>query len=88
MLKLFNSVGRYFAISDLMIGTIDENPILRSLSGNYIEKWILKIGSYFIEPNPNDIKNAKEIYKVVSEILVEKKYFNKSPLENLNFYFK
>lgn len=88
MLRLFSSIGKYITISDLMIGLIDENPALRDLSVNYIENWKLKTNSYFIEPDPALLKKSKEIHEIVCEILKEKKYFYRNPLENLDFYFK
>ena len=42
MLKLFNKIGGWTVIPDLMIGTIDENENIRQLALGYLQIWRVK----------------------------------------------
>ncbi|MGS2765127.1 HEAT repeat domain-containing protein [Sinomicrobium sp. M5D2P9] len=50
MLKLFNKVGSWTAIPDLMIGTIDENENIRQLALGYIQIWRARAVRLFSTP--------------------------------------
>jgi HEAT repeat protein len=88
MLKLFNKVGGWIAIPDLMIGTIDENEFIRHLAFDYIQKWKTKAVRLFTTPTQAEIDRAKQIFNFVYKTHEDKQYFKSNPVNMLDNYFK
>lgn len=88
MLKLFNKVGSWTAIPDLMIGTIDENENIRQLSYGYLQIWRTRAVRLFSTPKQGEIERAKQIFNFVNETQEDKQYFKTNPVDGLDFYFK
>lgn len=88
MLKLFNKVGGWTAIPDLMIGTIDENENIRQLAFGYLQIWRARAARLFSTPKQGEIERAKQIFNFVSETQEYKQYFETDPVDGLDFYFK
>jgi len=88
MLKLFNKVGSWTAIPDLMIGTIDENENIRQLAFGYLQVWRARAVRLFSTPKQGEIERAKQIFNFVNETHEDKQYFKTNPVDGLDFYFK
>ncbi|WP_437921621.1 HEAT repeat domain-containing protein [Sphingobacterium sp. LRF_L2] len=88
MLKLFNKVGGWTAIPDLMIGTIDENENIRKLALGYLQIWRTRAVRLFSIPKQDEIDRAKQIFTFVKETHEDKQYFKTNPVDGLDFYFK
>jgi len=88
MLKLFNKVGGWTAIPDLMIGTIDENENIRQLAFGYLQIWRTRAVRLFSTPKKGEIERAKQIFSLVNETHQDKQYFKTNPVDGLDFYFK
>lgn len=88
MLKLFNKVGGWTAIPDLMIGTIDENENIRQLAFGYLQIWRTRAVRLFSTPKQGEIDRAKQIFNFVNETHEDKQYFKTNPVDGLDFYFK
>ncbi len=88
MLKLFNKVGGWTAIPDLMIGTIDENENIRQLAFGYLQIWRARAVRLFSTPKQGEIERAKQIFNFAHETQEDKQYFKTNPLDGLGFYFK
>lgn len=88
MLKLFNKVGGWTAIPDLMIGTIDENENIRQLAFGYLQIWRTRAVRLFSIPKQGEIERAKQIFSFVNETHRGKQYFKTNPVDGLDFYFK
>jgi hypothetical protein len=88
MLKLFNKVGAWTAIPDLMIGTIDKNEMIRQLAFDYLQNWKVKTVRLFTSPKQGEIERAKLIFSYVNEQHEHKQYFKTNPIDELDFYFK
>lgn len=88
MLKLFNKVGGWTAIPDLMIGTIDENENIRQLAFGYLQIWRTRAVRLFSTPKQGEIERAKQIFSFVNETHQDKQYFKTNPVDGLDFYFK
>jgi HEAT repeat protein len=88
LLKLFNKVGGWTAIPDLMIGTIDENENIRQLAFGYLQIWRARAVRLFSTPKQGEIERAKQIFSFVNETHEDKQYFNTNPVNGLDFYFK
>lgn len=88
MLKLFNKVGSWTAIPDLMIGTIDENENIRQLAFGYLQIWRARAVRLFSTPKQGEIERAKQIFSFVNETHEDNQYFKTNPVNGLDFYFK
>lgn len=88
MLKLFNKVGGWTAIPDLMIGTIDENEMIRQLACAYLQIWKARAVKLFTSPKKGELDRAKLIFSYVKETHEHKQYFKTNPVDELDFYFR
>lgn len=88
MLKLFNKVGGWTTIPDLMIGTIDENENIRQLAFGYLQIWRTRAVRLFSTPKQGEVDRAKQIFNFVNETHEDKQYFKTNPVDGLDFYFK
>lgn len=88
MLKLFNKVGGWTAIPDLMIGTIDENEMIRQLACAYLQIWKARAVKLFTSPKKGELDRAKLIFSYVKETHERKQYFKTNPVDELDFYFR
>ncbi|WP_194778646.1 HEAT repeat domain-containing protein [Pararhodonellum marinum] len=88
MLKLFNKIGGWTSIPDLMIGTIDENENIRQLAFGYLQIWRTRAVRLFSTPKQGEIERAKQIFSFVNKRHQDKQYFKTNPVDGLDFYFK
>lgn len=88
MLKLFNKIGGWTAIPDLMIGTIDENENIRQLAFGYLKIWRARAVRLFSTPKQGEIERAKQIFNFAYETHEDKQYFKTNPVDGFDFYFK
>lgn len=88
MLRLFAKIGRYATIGDLMIGTVNENEIIRNLSVQLVDQWKRKANSYFISPKIEELERANQIFKYVFDIHEENKLYFQNPVREVDFYLK
>jgi HEAT repeat protein len=88
MLMLFNKVGKWTAIADIMLGTINENETIRQLSFDYLQQWRKKIINNFTQPKVADLERANKIFTFVFEMHEAKKYFRQNPLTGIDFLLR
>lgn len=88
MLKLFAKIGRFATIGDLMIGTMNENEIIRNLSVQLVEQWKRKANSYFISPKAEELERANKIFEIAYEFHEDKKLYFRNPVNEIDFYLK
>jgi len=88
MLKFFSLVGRWSAIADIIIGTIDENENIRQLSLTYLEQWRNKASTYYTEPKAGELERANQIFRFAFEIHEERKFYKHNPLIGIDFYLR
>lgn len=88
MLRLFNNIGGWAIISDLMLGTVDPDERIRNLSHEYVLHWKVRAARLFTIPQQEDIERARKIFEFANEIHESKNYFRINPLNELDFYFR
>ncbi|QKG53268.1 hypothetical protein [Hymenobacter sp. BRD67] len=88
MLKMFNNIGGWTTIADIIIGTIDEDENIRNLSFNYLKMWKVKAIRLFTQPKADEFERAKKIFSFAFELHEEKKYFENNPLTGFDFYLR
>ena len=88
MLKMFNNIGGWTTIADIIIGTIDENENIRNLSFGYLQMWKAKAVRLFTQPKADELDRAKKVFTFAFEMHEDKKYCKENPLTGLDFYFR
>jgi hypothetical protein len=88
MLKMFNNIGGWTTVADIIIGTIDENENIRNLSIDYLQMWKAKAVRLFTQPKADELERAKKIFSFAFELHEDKKYFKDNPLTGLDFYLR
>ena len=88
MLKMFNNIGGWTTVADIIIGTIDENENIRNLSFGYLQMWKAKAVRLFTQPKADELERAKKILSYAFEMHEDKKYFKENPLTGLDFYLR
>jgi len=88
MLKLFNKIGGWPALPEIILGTIDNNESIRDVSIVYLQKWRNNAVRLFTQPGANELERAKQILNIAIEVHEKRKYFKNNPLYGLNFYLK
>jgi len=88
MLKLFSRVGKWTTISDIMIGTVDDNENIRQLSSGYLQIWRNKAAGYFTKPRQGELERANDIFRFAYRVHEEKRYFSQNPLTGIDFYLR
>lgn len=88
MLKMFNNIGGWTTIADIIIGTIDENENIRNLSFGYLQMWKAKAVRLFTQPKADELDRAKKVFTFAFEMHEDKKYFKENPLTGLDFYLR
>ena len=88
MLKLFSKIGKWTAIGDIIIGTINDNENIRNLSLGYLQQWKIKATTYFTQPKQGELERANQIFRFANEMHQDKKYFNQNPLIGIDFYLR
>ncbi|MFT3934979.1 MAG: hypothetical protein QM726_15240 [Chitinophagaceae bacterium] len=88
MLKMFNNIGGWTALADIILGTIDENEKVRDVSSEYLKVWENKAVRLFTKPKVNELERTREIFRFAFERHDDKKYFNRNPLVGFDFYLR
>ncbi|MBW7675054.1 hypothetical protein [Chryseobacterium chendengshani] len=88
MLKFFSKIGKYKGLSEILIGSVDENKEIRDVSFAYLKEWISKSNKYFIAPSQDEIELIKKSLEKVRTKFKEKKYFDMRLLEEIEFHIK
>lgn len=88
MLKLFSRFGGYAVFPDLLFGTINESETIRNQARLYIQKWEREAISMFSKASEAEKERAIKVFNLVQEVHKEKKYFDKNPVDGLDFYIR
>ena len=88
MLNLFSDIGGWKILPDLVLGTIDDDEAIRNMSAELIRIWKLRAIHLFVSPQKEDKERARQVLLLANEIHQDKKYFNRNPLDELDFYFR
>lgn len=88
MLQLFAKIGKFAAVGDLMIGTMNENEIIRNLSVQLLNQWKQKANSYFISPKAEELEHANQIFRDAYHFHENKKLYFQNPINEIDFYLK
>lgn len=88
MLKLFDGIGGWTTIADIVTGTVDENQDIRNRSVRYLQMWKARAAKLFTQPKADEIDRAKKAFSCAFEVHESKGYFSENPLSGLDFYLR
>lgn len=88
MIRIFALVGRWTAVADIMIGTIDEDIAIRQFSADHLQKWKVKATSFFTQPTPAERERSRQVFNVVYKVHEQEHFFEKNPLTEIDFYLR
>lgn len=87
MPKLFQRLGSWSAVPELMIGTIHEKEDIRRVSLGYLRRWKSKAVNFYLGPEKEELERARKVFRFAYETHEEKQYFKENPLNGFSFFF-
>lgn len=88
ILKLYNKIGGWNVIGDLLIALTEEDSKIQNIGWQLIEKWKAKATRLFTIPPKREIERANDIYKSLDRSKAQLTYSRINILEDLKFYLK
>ncbi|GHU05649.1 hypothetical protein FACS1894158_09130 [Betaproteobacteria bacterium] len=88
MLHLFFKIGGWATLSDLMRGTLSPEEEIRQASFDYLQQWKINATRLCFSPEKESLDRIRAIFNEIHGIHEEKRYFQKNPLDGLDFYFE
>lgn len=88
ILSMFDHIGGWKIIPDIILGTIDEEPDIRELSKEYLSLWRSRSARIFTKPPPDELEQARHAYESAFRIHEKENYFDVNPLQNFDFHLK
>lgn len=88
ILKLFNQVGGWNIVGDLIIALTDSNENIQNLAWMFLQKWREKATSLFTTPPQTEIKRANEIYRQLDKTKTKLTYYREKLWSELPFYLR
>ena len=88
VLKLYNRVGGWNIIGDLLLGISDEDASIQELAWELLDKWKLKATRLFTTPPKAEIDRANEIYSGLDQSRLKMTTSRVSLLQELKFYLR
>lgn len=88
MLRLFTSIGGWAALGDIILGTADEDELIRELSISSLSSWKQRAARLFTQPKQNQLEYARQSLELALTIHEKQRYFEENPLIGMDFYLK
>jgi HEAT repeat protein len=86
VLKLFNKIGGWSIIGDLLLALNDENINIQNLAWQLVEKWKLNAIRLFTTPSRAEMERANQIYGTLDPNKLKMTDSRTSFLQDLKFY--
>lgn len=86
ILKLFNKIGGWTIIADLLLALADENVNIQNLGWQLLDKWKLKATRLFTTPPETEIKRANKIYSGLDTSNLKMTHNRTNLFQDLKFY--
>jgi HEAT repeat protein len=88
VLKLFNRIGGWNIVGDLLLALTDENVNIQNLAWQLLDKWKSKATRLFTTPPKAEIERANLIYTHLDFIKLKMTHSRTKLLEDLKFYLR
>jgi len=86
ILKLYNKIGGWNIVADLLIALADENDNIQNLGWQLLEKWKLQAIRLFTTPPKIEIERANKIYDDLDATKLRMNHSRANLLKDLKFY--
>jgi HEAT repeat protein len=86
ILKLFNQIGGWNVIADLILAITDDNENIQDLAWMFLQKWIVTATKLFTVPPEAQIKRANEIYQQLDKSKIKMTYHREKLWSEIPFY--
>jgi hypothetical protein len=86
VLRLFNKIGGWNTIADLLLALGDENVNIQNLAWQLIEKWKLNAVRLFTIPSKADLERANEVFDNLDQSKLRMTDSRSNLLQDLRFY--
>lgn len=89
MLGMLSRIGRWAAISDILLATIDDkDENIRQEAVDYLHSWIFRSANLFTRPSSAEMENIRNVLRIVSEEHQKMNYFENNPVDGFDFYLR
>jgi HEAT repeat protein len=95
MLKLFDQIGRWTALSDIVLALVDDEAGIRALANKSLKKWRFRAANLYSTPNEAERIGIQSALLFAKEKNARQNYFaeppfydDKNPLQGLDFYLQ
>jgi HEAT repeat protein len=85
-ITFFHKIGKWRALPELLLGTIDEDEGIRNLSVKYLEIWKKNAVSLFTPPTPTEKARFSWVFSTVYTMHEERRFFKKNPALEISRY--
>ena len=88
ILKLYNKIGGWNIVGDLLIAISDENKDIQDIAWELLAKWKLNAIRLFTTPPKSELERANRIYDSLNINKLRMTYSRTKLLEELKFYLR
>ncbi|RZK09196.1 MAG: hypothetical protein EOO46_13700 [Flavobacterium sp.] len=88
ILKLYNKIGGWNIVGDLLLALADENVNIQNLGWQLLDKWKLKATRLFTTPSKTEMERANKIYSSLDTSNLKMTYNRTNLLQDLKFYLR
>jgi len=88
VLKLYNKIGGWNIIADLLLALTDENINIQNQGWQFLDKWRLKATRLFTTPPQNEIERANRIYSSLDTSNLKMTHSRTNLLQDLKFFLR
>jgi len=88
ILKLYNKIGGWNVVGDLLLAIADENENIQNFGWQLLDKWKLKAIRLFTTPPKNELERANKIYNSLNTSSLRMTYSRTNLFQDLKFYLR
>ncbi len=88
ILKLYNKIGGWNVVGDLLLAIADENENIQNLGWQLLDKWKLKAIRLFTAPPKNELERANKIYSSLNTSSLRMTLSRTNLFQDLKFYLR
>ena len=86
ILKLYNKIGGWNIVGDLLLALVDENVDIQNLGWQLLDKWKAKAIRLFTTPPPKEMERANKIYSSLDTSKLKLTNRRTSLLQDIRFF--
>ena len=88
ILKLYNKIGGWNIVGDLLLSLADENANIQNLGWQLLDKWKAKATRLFTTPPATEIERANKIYCSLDTSNLNMTHSRTNLLQDLKFFLR